>query len=157
MLELNLSWCESVQRLQRYGSRKIRTDSRTHEWMGRHRLFYSPPPGFLQNRRGTITIFLRGPTHYFNADMDTILLFQEPEKARGNIQYLCLLTFTPGVEQHDQLIIKLLTVEMTNSINVHDCLNIDAVSSNDSICRWSDHCIHSVFCLTQILKAVQIV
>ncbi len=29
MLQLNLSWCELVQRLQRYGFLKIRSDGRT--------------------------------------------------------------------------------------------------------------------------------
>ncbi len=57
------SWCESVQQLQRYGFCKIRMDARTDAWtdgrmdehMDRRWLFYSPPSGFLRNRRGTMT------------------------------------------------------------------------------------------------------
>ena len=56
MLQLNLSWCESVQRLQRYGFRKVRTDGRTdgrmhahtHERTNRCWVFYSPPSGFFE-------------------------------------------------------------------------------------------------------------
>ena len=55
MVQLDLSWCESVQRLLRYGFHKIRTDAHTDTQMdGRTDAgyFIVPPSGFFETGGG---------------------------------------------------------------------------------------------------------